>query len=52
MIHMNQANESRSKDNQAVKFGQLVKYNIRNTFIQKPYRKWASGTNSRPLFVF
>ena len=28
-------NVSRSKDNQAIKFGQLIKYSMRNTFLQK-----------------
>ena len=32
-------NISKSKENQAIKFSQLIKYNIRNTFLQKPCRK-------------
>ena len=32
-------NISRSKDNQAIKFGQLMKYNVRNIFLQKLCRK-------------
>ena len=33
-IHM-LPNISRSKGNQAMKFGQLVKYNVRNIFLQQ-----------------
>ena len=32
-------NISRSKENQAIKFGQLMKYNVRNIFLQKLCRK-------------
>ena len=28
---------SRGKDNQAVKFGQLIEYNMRNVFLEKSY---------------
>ena len=28
-------NTSRSKDNQATKFGQLIEYNMRNVFVKK-----------------
>ena len=31
-------NISRSKDNQAIKFGQLIEYNMRNIFFKKLYR--------------
>ena len=30
---------SRSKGNQTVKFGQLIKYNLRNSFLEKSYTK-------------
>ena len=43
---------SRSKDNQAMKFGQLIKYTATNIFVQKPCRKWGRETSSRTLFVF
>ena len=46
------SNISRSKDNKTVKFGQLIKYNQRNIFLQKPCRKWGRETSSRSLFVF
>ena len=32
-------NISRSKDNHAMKFGQLIEYNVKNTFLQKMGRK-------------
>ena len=32
-------NISRSKGNQAMEFGQLIKYSVRNIFLQKLYRK-------------
>ena len=34
-------NISRSKDNQTMKFGQLIKYNMKNIFIEKSYTKFA-----------
>ena len=33
-------NFSKSIDNQVMKFGQLIEYNMRNTFLQKWYTKW------------
>ena len=45
-------NISRSKDNQTMKFGQLIECNNRNTFLQKSCRKWGRGTSSRHFFVF
>ena len=30
-------NISRSKGNQKIKFGQLIEYNMRNTFVENPY---------------
>ena len=35
-----------------MKFGQLMKYNKRNIFFQKPCREWDRETSSRSLFVF
>ena len=32
-------NISRSKDNQTMKFGQLIEYNMRNIFLAKSYAK-------------
>ena len=42
-------NISRSKWNQAMKFGQLIEYNMRNVFVEKPYTKCAGETIPRPL---
>ena len=33
------ANISRSKNNQTVKFGQLIEYLMRNNFLEKSYAK-------------
>ena len=41
----------RSKGNQTMKFGHLIKYNKRNFFLQKSCRKAGRETSSRPLFV-
>ena len=35
-----------------MKFGQLIKYGVRNDALQKSCRKWVRETRSRPLFVF
>ena len=45
-------NISRSNDNQAMKFGQLIEYNEINVFPQKLYRKWGRETSPKPLFIF
>ena len=43
-------NISRSKDNQqAMKFGQLIEYNMRNIFAEKSYTKCAGETIPRFL---
>ena len=42
-------NISRSKDNQTIKFGQLIEYNMRNIFVEKSYTKCAEETIPRPL---
>ena len=42
----------RSKGNQAMKFGLLIKYSMRNIFFKKSCRKRGRDTNSRPLFAF
>ena len=43
-------NISRSKDNQqAMKFGQLIEYNMRNISAGKSYTKCAGETIPRPL---
>ena len=40
-------NISRSKSNQAMKFGQLIEYNMRNIFLQKSYTKCGGETIPR-----
>ena len=42
-------NISRSKDNQTMKFGHLIEYNIRNLFIEKSYTKCGKKTIPRPF---
>ena len=37
-------NISRTKDNQTMKFGQLIEYNMRNIFVEKSYIKWGGET--------
>ena len=43
------SNISRSEDNQRMKFGQLIEYNMRNVFLQKSYTKCGGGTNPTKL---
>ena len=40
-------NTSRSKDDQAMKFGQLIEHNMRNIFVEETYTKCAGETISR-----
>ena len=40
---------SRSKDNQAMKFGQLIEYNMRNIFLEKSCTKYSVETIPRPF---
>ena len=42
-------NISRSKGNQATKFGQLIEYNRRNIFLRKTMQKCSGETSSRPF---
>ena len=42
-------NISRSKSNQAMKFGQSIDYNKINIFIQKSWKKWGRKTSFRPI---
>ena len=39
----------RNKDNQAMKFGQLREYNMKNNFLKKPYTKCGEETSPRPF---
>ena len=38
-IHIS-TNTTRSKRNQAMKFGQLIEYHLRNIFLYKTYKMW------------
>ena len=40
---------SRSKSNQAIKFGQLVECNMRNIFLEKSYTKCGGKAIPRPF---
>ena len=40
---------SRSKGNQTMKFGQLIEYNKRNIFLEKPCTKFGGETIPRPF---
>ena len=42
-------NISRIKGNQTMKFGQLIEYDMRNTFLKKSYAKYGAETISRPF---
>ena len=42
-------NISRSKDNQARKFGQLIEYNMINIFLQTSFTKCGGETIPRPF---
>ena len=39
----------RNKGNQAMKFGQLRKYNMKNIFVEIPYTKLGGETSPRPF---
>ena len=42
-------NFSRSQGNQKMKFGQLMKYNTRNIFLEKSYSKCGAETSPKPF---
>ena len=42
---------SRSKGNQTMRFDQLIKYNMRNIFVEKSYTKYAGEIIPRPLTI-
>ena len=42
-------NISRIKGNQTMKFGQLIEYDMRNTFLEKSYAKCGGETIPRPF---
>ena len=44
-------NISRSKSNQTMKFSQLLKYNMRNIFLEKTYTKLGEETIPIPISI-
>ena len=40
---------SRRKDNQIMKFGQFLKYNMRNIFVETSHTKCCGKTSPRPI---
>ena len=45
------SNTSRSKGNQTTKFGHLREYDMRNSFLEKPYTKYAGEASRRPFYI-
>ena len=43
-------NISKSKDNQVMKFGQLIEYNMRNIFPENSYKKCGGETIPEPAY--
>ena len=43
------SNISRSKNNQTMKFCQLIKYNMRNIFLENSYTKYGVKASPRPF---
>ena len=41
---------SRSKDNQKMKFGQLIEYSMGNIFLEKSYTKCGAENSPRPFY--
>ena len=41
---------SRNKGNHTLKFGQLVEYNMKNIFLEKPYTKCGGEDSPRPFY--
>ena len=44
-------NISKYRDNQGMKFGPLIEYNVKNIFLQKSCKKCGKETSSRPFSV-
>ena len=43
-------NISRSKDSQTMKFGQLIEYNVKNIFLEKPCTQCGREASPRPFY--
>ena len=48
LIHI-LANISRNKNNQTMKFGQLIEHNMRNIVLEKSYTKYVGQASPRPF---
>ena len=46
---MTTTHASRNKDNQTMKFGQLIEYNMRNVFLEKSCKICGEETSPRPF---
>ena len=44
------SNISRSKQSKTMKLGQLIKYNMRNAFLEKSYTKSGAEASRRPFY--
>ena len=44
------SNTLRSKGNQTTKFGHLVEYDMRNSFLEKSYTKCGGEASRRPFY--
>ena len=42
-------NNSKGKGNQALEFGQLIEYNLKNIFLEKSYAKWVEKLFPEPF---
>ena len=42
-------NISRSKDNQTMKFGQLIEYKVKKNFLEKSHTMYGGEASPRPL---
>ena len=48
--HIIQYLKSRSKDNETMKFDQIIEYKMRNIFLKRSYTKCGGETIPRPFF--
>ena len=44
-------NFSRSKENPTIKYGQLIKYNMRNIFLERSYTNCGKDASPKPFFI-
>ena len=41
----------KTKDNQTMKFGQLIECNMRNNFLEKQYKMWCLKCTKKVIFL-